>query len=297
MPRTSVSLVTIDDVVCKQCSRCKIVKPLDEFGPLLGRGLGNRNSRCKPCVRAVNAEFDSRPERKAKQKQGDHDRHFSPHAVFDRALRQAEKEAPFRDRAIATGIEFITRKEALLSGSVTYFVGVICPKGHLAQRCTASRGCQSCRIDINAEFHTANRDRILARKYSVYHADPERARRISRAWRTANRGKTRAASRRWQERHPEQNRVARRNTYNNRKGVVGRHTAADIQEIWRLQRGRCAYCPSKLDRVRMQVDHIVPIKRGGSNWRRNLQLLCAPCNQTKNARDPIEFAQSLGRLL
>jgi len=27
------------------------------------------------------------------------------------------------------------------------------------------------------------------------------------------------------------------------------------------------------------------------------RLLCAPCNIRKNARDPIEFARSLGRLL
>jgi site-specific DNA-cytosine methylase len=35
----------------------------------------------------------------------------------------------------------------------------------------------------------------------------------------------------------------------------------------------------------------------GANWPRNLQWLCAPCNLSKGARDPIVFSKSIGRLL
>jgi hypothetical protein len=34
-----------------------------------------------------------------------------------------------------------------------------------------------------------------------------------------------------------------------------------------------------------------------TNDKYNLQLLCAPCNLSKRAKDPIEFNQSLGLLL
>lgn len=47
----------------------------------------------------------------------------------------------------------------------------------------------------------------------------------------------------------------------------------------------------------MHVDHIKALRRGGTNDRRNLQMLCQPCNNRKHAKDPIDYAQSLGLLL
>lgn len=36
--------------------------------------------------------------------------------------------------------------------------------------------------------------------------------------------------------------------------------------------------------IRLQVDHVVPIARGGTNVLGNLQALCGPCNNAKGAR-------------
>jgi len=102
------------------------------------------------------------------------------------------------------------------------------------------------------------------------------------AWRKANQEKCRAIVR---------NRRARA------KGSRGAHTVADLAEILAAQGGRCAYCRADLRRAKKHVDHIMPLARGGSNARANLQYLCRPCNQTKNARDPIAFAQSIGLLI
>lgn len=76
----------------------------------------------------------------------------------------------------------------------------------------------------------------------------------------------------------------------------GRYTARDVEWIFKAQRGKCAACRRSLKRG-YHVDHIVALKNGGSNWPRNLQLLCPPCNVRKHAKDPIEFMQSLGKLL
>lgn len=39
----------------------------------------------------------------------------------------------------------------------------------------------------------------------------------------------------------------------------------------------------------LEVDHVVPRSRGGSNALHNLQLLCGPCNQAKGARTMEEW--------
>jgi 5-methylcytosine-specific restriction endonuclease McrA len=100
------------------------------------------------------------------------------------------------------------------------------------------------------------------------------------------------------ERNPEVIRVIRHNRKARIRGAEGTHSAADVAEIMKLQRKRCANpaCRAALQGG-YHVDHIIPVARGGSNGRRNLQLLCQPCNQRKSAKDPIAWAQENGLLL
>jgi 5-methylcytosine-specific restriction endonuclease McrA len=42
--------------------------------------------------------------------------------------------------------------------------------------------------------------------------------------------------------------------------------------------GRCVECGSAFD---IQYDHVIPLALGGANTAANLQILCAPCNQSK----------------
>lgn len=81
-----------------------------------------------------------------------------------------------------------------------------------------------------------------------------------------------------------------------KRGAAGKHTAQDILRILKAQRGKCAACHCSI-KSGYHVDHIQALSRGGSNWPKNLQLLCEPCNLRKKAKDPIEFMQELGRLL
>lgn len=50
---------------------------------------------------------------------------------------------------------------------------------------------------------------------------------------------------------------------------------------------RCVYCGVKAqdnERVRLEIDHIIPISLGGDNKYTNLQVLCHECNVGKGAR-------------
>ena len=49
----------------------------------------------------------------------------------------------------------------------------------------------------------------------------------------------------------------------------------------------CVYCG--IQKVRFEIDHIVPKSRGGTNRVTNLALSCSPCNLKKGSRTADEF--------
>lgn len=63
-----------------------------------------------------------------------------------------------------------------------------------------------------------------------------------------------------------------------------------LRRLMRIGRGSvvCVGCGS-VDHASMQVDHITPKCRGGSNRLENLQLLCSKCNASKGARTMEEW--------
>lgn len=64
------------------------------------------------------------------------------------------------------------------------------------------------------------------------------------------------------------------------------------KELYRRQGGRCIYCGSRQRMDLMDIDHRLPVARGGSNDQSNLQLLCRTCNQRKGTKTDREFRQA-----
>ena len=128
--------------------------------------------------------------------------------------------------------------------------------------------------------------------------DPEHANKLSRERKKRYRAvKGKATDKSWKAANPEKlaSYDAKRRAIKFRASGEG-WTAADVAAIKRLQRGLCAYCRVKLPK-RFHRDHIVPLVSGGLHDRRNLQLLCEPCNLSKGRRDPIAHARTLGLLI
>lgn len=59
----------------------------------------------------------------------------------------------------------------------------------------------------------------------------------------------------------------------------------------------CYWCNAKLMKGDIHLDHYTPLSKGGLHTISNLVLSCSKCNLKKSAKDPLLFAQEMGRLL
>lgn len=69
------------------------------------------------------------------------------------------------------------------------------------------------------------------------------------------------------------------------------HTAQDLAGLWRQQRGHCALTNLKLTAANCQLDHRLPIARGGSHELENLRWTIAIANQAKRDLTDAEFLE------
>lgn len=111
-------------------------------------------------------------------------------------------------------------------------------------------------------------------------------------------GKSAAQKRRWYAENVETERQRFREVSRKRKQLKdgNRLPSGTVLAIGEQQRWRCAVCRKGI-RKAYHMDHIIPLAGGGQHTPRNIQLLCAPCNLAKAAKQPEIFMRERGLLL
>ena len=209
----------------------------------------------------------------------------------------------------------INRAEAKAKGLKRYFTGKPCKQGHISPKQVSNGNCSECLRERANRFNAENPG-VAAQKSAIWRSNNLEkakgfARRSARNWYLANVEKAAAyhakkrverhkeileGNRRWRKENPELLAAQSRRRRARKVGAEGYHTADDVLSICEKQGWKCASCKKSVKKNR-HIDHIVPLARGGTNWPGNLQILCPTCNTKKHAKDPIVWAQSLGRLL
>ena len=95
----------------------------------------------------------------------------------------------------------------------------------------------------------------------------------------------------YRARRAMQNRAGKRVRRRNRHAAEGSHTEADVRALRRNQKGRCHWCGNRLptQRRHWNVDHVIPISRGGRDSPPNLVAACRRCNKDKSDLMPWEY--------
>lgn len=147
------------------------------------------------------------------------------------------------------------------------------------------------------EYYASHRERRCEHSRKHYAANAKKAREYAAAYRAANPEKIRENNAAYYAANPDKFSAYGANRRARIIQAGGTHTQADLKQIYERQHGKCVLCKCSLAKAKAEVDHIVPLSRGGHNGPSNLQYLCRSCNRAKRAKDPIEFAQELGLLL
>ena len=175
-------------------------------------------------------------------------------------------------------------------GDLHFSTGVPCRNGHVTKRFVHDGTCTECRVATQRRFHEAHPELWAewARKQRARNPEPHR--KSSSKWARTHPENVRANVKKTKERNPEHWRkkvIIYTNTRRARKlANGGDYTVADIDALFVAQSGKCAGCGHA---KKLEIDHIIPIARGGLNAMPNLQLLCRKCNASKGARTMDEW--------
>lgn len=165
----------------------------------------------------------------------------------------------------------------------------------------------------NAKSRAKNREKILQGKRDYYNRiknDPEwqakdKAKRLlnkekksqyDKKYHAANKDKKVKRAIKWNEENKLKRSAITFNYDSKRRAITKSGCSTKEIKHWKdSQKKVCYWCGVRCSE-NYHVDHYVPLAKGGKHEIDNLVISCAPCNLRKNMKDPIEFANSVGRL-
>ena len=71
---------------------------------------------------------------------------------------------------------------------------------------------------------------------------------------------------------------------------------SERMKIYKKCNGHCAYCGCELEYKDMQVDHIIPLRKGGSDTEDNMVPACRSCNHYKATFTADEFREYISKI-
>lgn len=147
-------------------------------------------------------------------------------------------------------------------------------------------------------YNDSHKEEKVAYQKSWYAANREEQLKQRKVYQAEHRDETNVRARKRYEKFPEKSRAYYYNRRFRIKGNGGKLTDEDIRLQYKSQKGKCWWCGKPFvkgdTRLCQSVDHIIPLKRGGTNNPSNIVLAHRSCNSSKKDKMPWEW---IGRLL
>lgn len=213
----------------------------------------------------------------------------------------------------------VSRPAAIAAGLKRYNTGKPCRHGHMSDRWVLDTKCVECVRIRNNKFrrdnpvlrraaekrqrdkdpnkHQAKNQRWRDKTgYSWSKVYPDKRRKVARTKYAADPEPARVRNRAFHARRPDVRKMLSAERRARELAAKGEFQYSHVLELLASQGSLCAnpYCVKNIADC-YTIDHKTPLTRGGSNWPRNLQLLCSPCNSSKWTKTQSEWLRSLRR--
>ena len=134
-------------------------------------------------------------------------------------------------------------------------------------------------------------ERIRAAQWRKY--NPEKSRQGDRVQYLKDRNAVMEYNRKYREENPERVTIWRRNRRGRKRSGAGRITRRFVLSLFSSQNGKCIACHVDFAKTGYDIDHIIPLSKGGEHSEMNIQLLCPTCNKRKFNRTMEQFLSLL----
>lgn len=151
------------------------------------------------------------------------------------------------------------------------------------------------RMAEDAEWAEKERQRLKEKSREERRESPERVAQRLANYRARHperlKERQRETMRKAYARDPEKFKARAAKQRAQRLEIPGEFTSMDVNAVFRKQEGKCHYCGSKIiwRQTRWEIDHFIPVSRGGTNDPSNIVIACLPCNRSKHDKLPHEF--------
>lgn len=160
--------------------------------------------------------------------------------------------------------------------------------------------CNECRNTASRAWRAKNKDRVQELNREFYEANREERLNYHRQYRQANKGRFRQLMdkfrqenpdyhrnymRQWAQEHPDKIRAKDNARRIFKMGKPASFTEAEWQALKAQYNYTCLRCGRQEPEIKLTVDHIIPVSKGGAGTIDNIQPLCKPCNTAKHDRE------------
>ncbi len=144
--------------------------------------------------------------------------------------------------------------------------------------------CKTCQILINAESYQRHQEKRRAQAKEKYAADPTSQLLAVHKYQSKDLDLKNFRSKDWRSRNPEKVRQYRRER---RARIAGNKSFfVSEKEFIKLYSSPCFECG---DKGNIEIEHLIPVSRGGDNSIGNYIPLCISCNRSKHNKTWMEW--------